>query len=132
IDHRAYDHSSIPRTVEESFGLQPLTKRDSAANSVAALLTLPEHRRDTPETLPSHLPPKQPAATAQPGSDSVDSGNLPLFLHIAMRHELALSNPEQRMAVLNRAQSVKTRAQAAQYLAEIADRVSEAKSRNRG
>ena len=132
IDHRAYDHSSIPRTVEESFGLQPLTKRDSAANSVAALLTLPEPRRDTPETLPSHLPPKQPAATAQPGSDSVDSGNLPLFLHIAMRHELALSNPEQRMAVLNRAQSVKTRAQAAQYLAEIADRVSEAKSRNRG
>ena len=128
IDHRTYDHSSIPRTVEEVFSLQPLTKRDSAATPVNALLTLPDARRDTPETLPSHIPPSQPTATAQPGSDSVDSGNLPLFLHIAMRHELALSHPGQRMAVLNRAQSVRTKAQAAQYLAEITDRVSEAKS----
>lgn len=131
IDHRAYDHSSIPRTVEKVFGLQPLTKRDRVASPVDALLTLPEARQDPPETLPSHLPPSQPVATMQPGSDSVDSGNLPLFLHIAMRHELALSHPGQRMAVLSRAQSVRTRAQAAQYLAEITDRVREAKLRRR-
>ena len=132
IDHRVYDHSSIPRTVEEVFGLPPLTDRDSAANSVATLLNLPKARQDTPATLLPHIPPKKSAATVPTGSNTVDSGNLPLFLHIAMRHELALSHPRQRMAVLNRAQSVKTKAQAAQYLAEITDRVGAAKSHNHG
>ncbi len=128
IDHRAHDHSSIPRTVEKVFNSQPLTNRDRVASSVDALLTLPEAGRDALETLPPHIPPKQPVETVKPESDSVDNGNLPLFLHIAMRHELALSHPGQRMAVLERAQSVRTRTQAAQYLAEITDRVREAKS----
>src|SRR5579863_6805296 len=33
IDHRLYDHSSIPATVEALCGLKPLTARDAAANS---------------------------------------------------------------------------------------------------
>ncbi len=66
-----------------------------------------------------------------PTNSAEEPGNLPLFLHIAMRHELALSHPEQRMAVLNRARSVRTRSQAEQYLTEITSRVSEAKLRNR-
>ena len=128
IDHQTYDHSSIPKSVEGLFNLEPLTNRDKAASSVMRLLSLPSARQDTPVTLPPHLPSGQSIATPRPGGDPVDSGNLPLFLHIAMRHELALSHPGKRDAVLRRAQSVKTRAQAAQYLAEITDRVSVAKS----
>lgn len=127
IDHRPYDHSSIPKTVEEAFQLPPLTNRDKAANSVLALLTLTEPRQDTPETLPAHGQSRQPAPVPQPGNESVENGNLPLFLHIAMRHDLALSHPGKRLAVLHRAQSVKTRAQAAQYLGEINERVRQQK-----
>jgi phospholipase C len=128
IDHRLYDHSSIPKSVGEVFNLEPLTNRDKAASSVMRLLTLSSARKDTPVTLPPQLPLRESSATPRPGVDSVDSGNLPLFLHIAMRHELALSHPGNRNAVLRRAQSVRTRTQAAQYLAEIADRVNAVKS----
>jgi phospholipase C len=58
IDHRLYDHSSIPATVEEAFDVPALTARDKAANSATALLNLADPRTDTPATLP---------ATAAPG-----------------------------------------------------------------
>lgn len=40
VDHRLYDHSPIPATVEQLFGIDALTKRDRAANSVLSLLFL--------------------------------------------------------------------------------------------
>lgn len=131
IDHRAYDHSSIPKTIEKVFGLAPLTQRDGAANSVDTLLTLPQARKDAPETLSLAAAEdgQENRPMPQPGSGSADGGNLPLFLHIAMRHELAVSDPTKRAAVLRRAQSVKTKAQAVQYLSEIDGRVSAAKKR---
>ncbi len=124
IDHRLYDHSSIPKTIEMAFGLKSLTQRDAAANSAGALLTLPAARNDTQETLPQPAPTGElvPPPT-QSGEESVDSGNLPLFLHVAMRHELAISHPDQKQAILGRVQAIKTRAQAAQYIGEIASRI---------
>lgn len=123
IDHRLYDHSSIPKTIEMAFGLKSLTQRDAAANSAGALLTLPAARNDTPETLPQPAPTGELVLTpTQSGEESVDSGNLPLFLHVAMRHELAISHPDQKQAILGRVQAIKTRAQAAQYMAEIKER----------
>jgi phospholipase C len=53
VDHRLYDHSSIPATVEQLFGIDALTKRDRAANSVLSLLSLDAAREDAPATLPS-------------------------------------------------------------------------------
>lgn len=124
IDHRPYDHSSIPKTVEVAFGLQPRTHRDQAANSVDELLVLPEVRQDTPTTLPIPVPTDQLVPPApRPEYESVDNGNLPLFLHVAMRHELAISHAGQKQAILRRAQAVKTRAQAAQYISEIKGRI---------
>jgi len=124
IDHRPYDHSSIPKTVEVAFGLPPLTHRDQAANSVGELLALPAARQDAPEALPSPAPTGQLVFPApRPDDESVDNGNLPLFLHIAMRHELAISHPRQKQAILRRVQAVKTRAQAAQYISEIKGRI---------
>ena len=128
IDHRSYDHSSIPKTIEMAFGLESLTQRDAVANSAGALLTLPAARNDTPETLPSPAPTGELASPTpklgdNSGEESVDNGNLPLFLHVAMRHELAISHPDQKQAILGRVQAIKTRAQAAQYISEIKARI---------
>ncbi len=124
IDHRLYDHSSIPKTIEQTFGFNSLTQRDAATNSAGALLTLPAPRNDTPETLPSPAPTRELLPPSpQSGEESVDNGNLPLFLHVAMRHELAISHPDQKQAILGRVQAIKTRAQAAQYIGEITSRL---------
>jgi phospholipase C len=53
IDHRLYDHSSVPATLEALLGLSPLTKRDAAANCLTPLLTLAGPRQDAPTVLPS-------------------------------------------------------------------------------
>lgn len=133
VDHRAYDHTSIPKTLEDVFGLPNLTARDKAAKSVRSLLALTEPRPDTPVALPMSLPAKRPTQEiVRSGGESVNSGNLPVFLHVAMRHEVALSQPDKKLAVVRRAQAVQTRAQAKQYLDEINDRVTEAKTAKKG
>jgi phospholipase C len=133
IDHRPYDHSSIPKTIENVFGLSPLTNRDGAANSVFPLLTLPNVRTDGPPELPEFVPPRHPPKEIiRPGGESVNRGTLPVFLHIAMRHEAALSHAEKKQAVFRRAQAVQTLGQARQYLDEINDRVTEDKARIKG
>jgi phospholipase C len=128
IDHRVYDHSSIPATIEAAFALPALTERDRAARSVLALLTLSEPRSDAPTLLPGAprgglAPAAQTAPTAAPAIEgSVDAGNLPGFLHIAMRNDMEVS-PAQTHAILARVQAIQTRAQAAQYIAEVGAKV---------
>jgi phospholipase C len=133
IDHRLYDHSSIPATIEAGFRLTPLTQRDNVAANVLTLLSLPT-ARTTPSTLP---PPKplpvstavQAAAAPPPGlTGSADAGNVPLLVHVAMRHDLALSLPSQQHAILARVQSIQTRQQAADYIAEVRSKVEQSKS----
>ena len=51
IDHTLYDHTSILATVERFSGLDNLTSRDKAANSVGSLVALENARTDAPTTL---------------------------------------------------------------------------------
>ena len=53
IEHRVYDHSSIPATLETRFGLNPMTQRDTAAQNLMPLVSLSSPRQDTPTTLPT-------------------------------------------------------------------------------
>jgi phospholipase C len=46
-----FDHTSILATVEERFGLPPMTTRDQAANTLEAALNLGQPRDDAPMTL---------------------------------------------------------------------------------
>ncbi len=46
-----FDHTSILRTVELCFGLQPLTARDQGANSLDVALNLSSPRQDAPPQL---------------------------------------------------------------------------------
>jgi phospholipase C len=129
IDHRLYDHASVPAMIEAVFGAGPLTARDAHANSPDKLLSLPIGRQDTPTTLPSPAVAAAPpvmsmavkdlsiAAASRP-DETVDQGNLPVIVNSALRQDLEMS-PGQRMQILKRVQSIKTREQARQYLAEV-------------
>jgi phospholipase C len=132
VDHRLYDHASIPATVGKLFGLSSMTARDAAANTVLPLLSLDSARGDAPTTLPS---PASPAAGAQAmaiapaaaysqavasrPNDSVNDGNLPVVLHAAMRQDIELSPPEQRKAIISKVAAIRTRSEAASYLASV-------------
>ena len=52
IDHTTYDHTSLLATVEDLFGLKPLTRRDAAANTLTHLFSLDSPRQDALTTLP--------------------------------------------------------------------------------
>ena len=121
IDHRLYDHSSIPATIEAAFDLPALTARDKAANSAMPLLNLANPRTDPPAALPATAAPGTEARGQNaPAPDStVNSGNLPAFVHVAMRGDLAVSPAAQRHAILARVQAIQTRAQAKQYIDEV-------------
>jgi phospholipase C len=98
-----------------------LTGRDRAANSAMPLLNLTDSRTDAPTVLPVTAAAGTPARGQNtPAPDStVDSGNLPAFVHVAMRHELTVSPPAQRHAILARVQAIQTRSQAQQYIDEV-------------
>ena len=134
IDHRLYDHTSIPATIEAFFGVDPLTQRDTKANRLDAVLSLNAPRSDTPATLPSPatvqaqpavmkmmVPDLSVTVAARP-NDTVDQGTLPVILHSALRQDLEIS-PEQRTAILERVRSIKTREKARQYLAEVQKKI---------
>jgi phospholipase C len=130
IDHRTYDHSSIPATVERLFAPQgvSLTRRDSIANGVNILARLTTARTDTPQTLPGAAVeamakvmarPMIGAATMARPLDSVNEGNLPAILHSAMRQDMELSQPSARPAIIARVRSIKTRAEAMEFMKEV-------------
>jgi phospholipase C len=141
IDHRLYDHSSIPATLEARFGMAPLTRRDGAANNLMPLVSLASPRTDAPATLPvpaasgvggcdpvsfstvaaaAPLPPSRP-------QDPLDEGNIPGMLHAALRWDLALSPPGQRDAAIARFRNLRTRQDAWEYLNDVRTRVRAAK-----
>jgi phospholipase C len=135
IDHRLYDHASIPATIESFFEVDALTERDAKANRLDALLSLNAPRTDTPTTLPSPatsqaqpavvmkmmVPDLSTTVAARP-NETVDQGTLPVILHSALRQDLEIS-PEQRTVILERVRSIKTREQARQYLAEVQKKI---------
>ena len=139
IDHRIYDHSSVPATVETIFGLTAITNRDAQAHNVTSLITL-SSPRSTPQTLPApssagaQCPFPNPAAAAlamvaAPEAavglvarplEPPNEGNVPGFLNIAHRVDRELTPPQlhPRLTVQHRL-SLITRANAAAYMEEV-------------
>lgn len=145
IDHRLFDHSSIPAAVEASFGLTPLTQRDAHSNQLLRLASLSTPRTDTPASLPAAaqsgvtgcdpvqlngslaaIPPA--AAPVVRPADSIDEGNVPGFLFVALRSHLALSPPEEAPAIRARFAAVRNRSDAADYLNEVHPKVRNARA----
>lgn len=79
IDHRQFEHSSIPATIEQLFNLRPLTVRDSNALSVHTLASLNAPRNVT-ATIPNPVTASEPGAPVQGtpgGSGGVTTGGSP-------------------------------------------------------
>jgi phospholipase C len=133
VDHRVYDHSSVPATLEKLFGMDPLTERDRAADSLLPLFSLSAARDDTPTTLPSpaSFAPSEMLSTAMVPSasysrsapsrphESVNDGSLPVVIQAAMRQDIELSPPEERDRIIAKVAALKTRSDAAAYLAGV-------------
>jgi phospholipase C len=147
IDHRVYDHSSIPATLEACFGLNAMTRRDAGANSLMPLVSLVNPRDDAPIVLAplaqsglTNCDPVSFDRSLTEGMASVErlpvtrsqgsfnEENLPGFVFVAARSDLAVSAPEQKNAIVARLNAIKTRADASQYMNEVRVKVRAARN----
>ena len=55
------------------------------------------------------------------------AGNVPGFLHVALRHDIQLSPPEEHDAIIARAQKVQTLGEAAKYMQSVEDKIEAAR-----
>jgi len=120
IDHRVYDHASVPKTVEKVFGLPYLTERDHKANDLTTLATLAAPRTDAPVSLPAVVVEVGVRAAGPPVTrpeDSADEGNVPALVYAAMQRHLR-AQPENRAQILERVGRIRTREDAHDYLVE--------------
>jgi phospholipase C len=141
VDHTVYDHSSLPKTVETLFGLEPLTHRDEAAQDVVHLLSLPEPRTDCPSKLNNAAPmstPARPTLSAEQQAAIAalpmpDEGNLAGALANLVKADVDLSGgtPEEIAAIKAKFESITTRGQAHAYALEVMEKVNRIKEERR-
>ena len=133
VDHTLYDHSSVPKTLEDMFGLKPLTQRDAAANNVLHLLSLTTPRTDCPTSLNSPAPllkAARPRMTAQEralndAQPVPQSGNAVGALQNLLKAEIELSarTPPEIAAIKARFEAIRTRGQARAYAASVMEKI---------
>jgi phospholipase C len=130
IDHRLYDHASIPATLKSLFNLKSMTARDAQANNLLTLATLTEPRVDAPEGVPdaegtsrdlalSALDIELPPATRGDELIEQEQSNLPGFLYLAARAHFQISPWAQSVSTLLRRRQIRTRNDARDYLEEV-------------
>ncbi len=134
IDHRLYDHSSVPATIEELFGMTSLTQRDKQAARVNSLLTLKVPRTDAPQTLPApaNSGARFEAEAEVLGKLESDVANMAVrlgikapkpvdpalagFVHVALLRKLSTSTAAERVGIIAEARAVQSDADAMLYL----------------
>lgn len=128
IDHRLYDHSSVPRTLQDVFGIEPMTQRDKHANSLFPLtLLLQEARTDAPLTLPEPADSNLPVVAEVPAAvmdQTVDQGSLPLFLHAALKTDMETSLKAKRPQIQQEFNAIQTRQDAQDYIEKVQNKIS--------
>jgi len=132
VDHTIYDHSSVLATIEQVFGVLPLTARDKAANSVLPLLQS-SARTDCPTTLNDPAPPPAPvAADLAAGAEALDAtaliperDNLQGLLAIMLKTKYELSDRSEatKAALYAEFRAIQTRGRAAAYIEEVMTQV---------
>jgi phospholipase C len=142
IDHRTYDHASIPATVERLFGLRPLTARDCAARDVLPLASLSApravaadvfalpreveflHRGIALDALAVPIP-----DASRPDEPVEVAPNLPGFIYLAARTDREMGPPPgvalvaHEVGVRDRVEGIKTRADARAYFEDVRRRL---------
>ena len=121
IDHRLYDHSSVPATLEKQFKLKPMTKRDANANSVLPLLSLSTPRTDALTVLPNPANSGLALTTASTAANlalPASRGSLPLFLHAALKADVE-NTPGSKDAIHAEFKQINTRGEAEAYMEKV-------------
>lgn len=136
VDHTPYDHASVLATVEQAFGLAPLTDRDKAANSVLPLLTLTapfDPARLPALAIPAIAEAPLPAAAVAPHADPMEpieqAPDLPAFLYVARKSQRKRQGD---LAALTAFQPVRTRADAQAYLDRVMPQLEAARTKKAG
>lgn len=132
IDHTRYDHTSVLATVENIFGLQPLTERDKQANTLKHLFSLAAPRMDAPTTLPDPVSSGircEGDVEERPGTalviGAVSKPDAPVdssregFLHIAFLRDMQVTPPTEREQRARKYLHVNTRLEAKEYMDEV-------------
>lgn len=134
IDHRIYDHSSVPATLTKLFTLPPvngrshLTNRDAQANTFEGLFSLPNARTDAPDTLPN--PPDSGFRFGDVDDQGVPTGDIDPntrgFLYVAFLRQYGVSPTiAARSGIAERFLRISTKLQALNYLREVRQHVGE-------
>ncbi|MDH4276239.1 MAG: phosphoesterase, partial [Gammaproteobacteria bacterium] len=141
VDHTLYDHTSVLKTLEELFDLQPLTKRDAAANSVLKTLSLQTPRTDCPTTLNVPIPRFMAAVQTMTEERRAqlnalplpDSGNFVNTMHTLRKAEIEMSGrtPHEVAAVKSKFDAIKTRGDAEAYAHAVLTKVRRVKEKRK-
>jgi phospholipase C len=134
IEHRPFDHTAIPATLQRVFNLPPLEARGGISGGLDQLARI-SARTDAPERLEvpirGAVPPREvrhKATVRRPAEPLPEDweGNLGALIHSAAVQHLEVA-PEQRAAILARVEGLRTRADAFAYLKEVEQLVQAAK-----
>jgi len=140
IDGTTYDHTSLLATLEELFGLKPLTNRDAKANSLTHLLSLSTPRTDTPATLPDAAvsglrcdddaiisagrPSTSSSALSKSGDRRWYEITVPLsvrgFLEVALLKALAMARGRDKKQIMAEYRAIRTRGEAHEFMHNVA------------
>jgi phospholipase C len=113
IEHRTLEHSAVPATIEQLFGLKPLTVRDEGLIGLQTLATLQSPRQDAPLTLPvvgAVAAARERAAGASVPSTPLEAvtDTWPFWLlRIAVKHHLEAA-PSESATILGQVRAMKT------------------------
>ncbi len=145
IDHALYEHSSALATVENTFGLDPLTNRDRQANTLSHLLSLAAPRTDAPTALPD--PPdsgfrcehdgagKMAAGVPMPQAGRGEAKPGPIdptlrgWLHVAFLRHHRLASDADRETIIEDFLKVRDRVDALAYMKRVNAMIGESKSK---
>lgn len=136
IDHRPYEHSTVPATIERLWGLPNLTDRDAHASDLTSLLSLAAPRTDavtqlvdaaTPELdCGDNAPAKQSGAAVRPRpqgitlldpitraqarqrNSSAITSSASGFLRVALRMDLLSAPADERQAIYDQVRGFAT------------------------
>jgi phospholipase C len=129
-----FDHTSVLATVEKTFGGQPLTNRDKAANTLDIAINLAAARLspdDAPMTLPapaadsvvSQAPTNNVVFAASPQAPL--STNQKSMADLALAVDLAVTDPASHAALISNHQKLVEQQDAADYIQQVATKITD-------
>jgi phospholipase C len=127
-----FDHSSVLATVERLFGLEPLTNRDRAANTLEVAINLATPRllpTEAPTALPDPAADADVTAAADPAKVFAANAQAPLSANqstmaaLALACELAITPPNYHAALISNHQKIVEQKDASDYIQKVEGKI---------